>query len=367
MSGFSTRPLYDNCAYKQQVQQSTSPFVSHMDSSRFNNCGINGSNSGNFNKVDIESELQGLSQFNGRCDQYMSPFNGGLDINDPQLSQFSTPWVFEYGRPGDISINNTNMMPPTDCGIRQNTGPMCNSWYGKGPVNNVNSVGSNIRPISNSTGITSAPVNGPTTMSPVRTGTQTSGNGVVTRAPAQVQSSPVIAGATAASVGVIANNLQNYANYIQQQLSNQWNSLSADQQANIQKTVSDVNKYVNDLKQQAVAKWNSLPASQQASIQTQANNLQNRLKDYISDLESKVQQWGNQVSNQWNNWITDEQAKWNALPSSQQNSIVSGIQQKLANAGLTNEQTAYLNQLMGGTQAVTGIPASNDAFAPAMF
>ena len=134
MASSSTRLEYDNCAYKQELRQSTDPMRYQLYSGKYVNCGNICRADKNFPAngialVDVESELKGINRINSRCNESKHPYYDSEHIirtNDPRLPPHITPYACER----DIVPNNIPKM--THPGFGPMNPNVCDGSY---PVN----------------------------------------------------------------------------------------------------------------------------------------------------------------------------------------------------------------------------------------
>ena len=143
MSGSFTRLRYDNCAYAQDVKQSTDPLELVMDITKYVNCGNLCKPDTNYPSnaaylVDVESSLRGIDKLASECNKAKHPFcgpNGCLLTNDPRIAPHITPYACERGHQGEKAVITTNMKMPTDAGFRCQGPTQCmlskNGYYTK--------------------------------------------------------------------------------------------------------------------------------------------------------------------------------------------------------------------------------------------
>lgn len=133
MAGQFTRLDYDNCAYKQDLRQSTDPMNLIMDVTKFVNCNnlcrVPQKPVGQA-KVDVESSLWGLDKVASKCDTSKHPLcgpSGCLLTNDPRLGPHITPYACERGQSGDRAVITTNMRMPTNPGFVPTNPRVCDA------------------------------------------------------------------------------------------------------------------------------------------------------------------------------------------------------------------------------------------------
>ncbi len=144
MSGIFTRNMYDNCAFQQDVKQSTGPLGLTMDINKYINCenlckSPNEYSKDQVSRVDAESSLRGMDKLASKCNISKHPFctsNGCLLTNDVRIPPNITPYIHERGYPGEDAIVISNMKRPTNPGYTlPNTNVCQNSNYS---INNCN-------------------------------------------------------------------------------------------------------------------------------------------------------------------------------------------------------------------------------------
>jgi hypothetical protein len=110
----STRLIYDPCAYRQDLKQSTDPLAYQLYAGKYYNCDGCRPEGGKFTDnplvlVDIESELKLLNRINTNCNNFKHPFcetGNCIGTFDPNLPPYTTPWACER----DIVPNNIKKM-----------------------------------------------------------------------------------------------------------------------------------------------------------------------------------------------------------------------------------------------------------------
>lgn len=135
MAGKFTRKIYDNCAYQQDVRQSTNPLELILDVTKYVHCGNICHPNGEYPPnpallVDIESSLWGIDKLSSKCDKAKYPFcgpTGCLLTKDPRIAPHITPYACERGRAGENAVVTTNISMPTDSGIRVPDPNICRS------------------------------------------------------------------------------------------------------------------------------------------------------------------------------------------------------------------------------------------------
>lgn len=141
MSGRSTRRIYDECAYQQEVKLSTGQNNSVMDINRYvnsrNMCRPDGVfRRDGYANVDLESSLWGLDKIASDCDKTKHPFcstNGCIVTRDPRINPYKNPVACERGKIGENSVVTTNMRLPSHNGLERIDVQMCdrqgNGYY----------------------------------------------------------------------------------------------------------------------------------------------------------------------------------------------------------------------------------------------
>lgn len=147
MAGQFTRKMYDDCAFVQNVKQSTDPLELRMDVNKFVNCNnicrphSQRYQPGSVSLVDIESSLWGIDKLSSDCDSYKHPFcrpHGCLLTRDPSVRGHMTPFACERGRDGDNAVITTNMRMPRGPGYRLPNPNVCNTGNGYYSINTAN-------------------------------------------------------------------------------------------------------------------------------------------------------------------------------------------------------------------------------------
>lgn len=161
MSGYFTRKMYDDCAYKQSSKQSTDPLELVIDITKYINCNNMCQPSKPIPRnsillVDVESSLKGLDKTASNCDCDKHPFcgpKGCLLTNDPRIAPHITPYVCDRGRPGDKAVVTTNMRPPEHPGYFIPNVNICenqnNGYYSDPNRRNVNNINPNYNNLIN--------------------------------------------------------------------------------------------------------------------------------------------------------------------------------------------------------------------------
>lgn len=138
MSGNFTRKMYDGCAYRQNVKQSTDPLGLILDVNKYINknniCQPTLNNpEGVASLVDVESSLMGIDKLESDCDNTKYPFcrsTGCLLTNDSRVIPHMTPYACEWGKFGDNAVITTNMSMPSDTGFDIQDMPVCSTTNG---------------------------------------------------------------------------------------------------------------------------------------------------------------------------------------------------------------------------------------------
>jgi hypothetical protein len=135
MAGRFTRRMYDNCAFAQDVKQSTDPLELVLDITKYVNCGNICRPSVEYPPnaallVDVESSLWGLDKLSSKCDSAKHPFcgpSGCLLTKDPRVAPHITPYACERGHLGEAAVITTNMRLPLNPGYRVPNPNVCNA------------------------------------------------------------------------------------------------------------------------------------------------------------------------------------------------------------------------------------------------
>jgi len=150
MSGYFTRKMYDDCAYKQSAKQSTDPLELVIDITKYVNCNnmcqpTRPIPRNSILLVDVESSLKGLDKTASDCDCDKHPFcgpKGCLLTNDSRIAPHITPYVCDRGRPGDNAVVTTNIRAPDHPGYHVPNINICekqnNGYYSDPNRRNVN-------------------------------------------------------------------------------------------------------------------------------------------------------------------------------------------------------------------------------------
>lgn len=146
MSGIFTRNMYDNCAFQQDVKQSTGPLGLTMDLNKYINCENNCKSPTDYSKdqvsrVDTESSLRGMDKIASKCDIAKHPFcamNGCLLTNDVRAPPNITPYIYERGYTGENALVTSNMKRPTNPGYTLPNQNVCNVQNNGYHINNCN-------------------------------------------------------------------------------------------------------------------------------------------------------------------------------------------------------------------------------------
>jgi len=148
MSGHFTRKIYDDCAMRQRIDQSTSPLELRMDVTKYvhqnNICRPSKEYlPGSALLVDIESSLMGLDKISSNCDIDKHPFcgpKGCLLASDPRIQPHITPYACERGRQGENAVVTTNMQIPSNVGYEMPQSSACgnqrNGFYSNNSIPN---------------------------------------------------------------------------------------------------------------------------------------------------------------------------------------------------------------------------------------
>jgi hypothetical protein len=135
MAGNFTRKSYDNCAYKQELRQSTDPLELIMDVNKYVNCknicqpSSSKAVSNSAHLVDIESSMRGLDKLASNCDSAKHPFcgpSGCLLTSDERVAPHITPYACSWGHQGDKAVITTNMKMPSGPGYHVPNPSVCN-------------------------------------------------------------------------------------------------------------------------------------------------------------------------------------------------------------------------------------------------
>ena len=101
--GSFNRKRYDNCAYRQDLLQSTTPVNYHMFRSKFENCSILTAEEGKyyapFDLVDVEAELLNITRYDSKCDE--NRYNPNCMASSTCLSTFDKQVPIVY--PADLT------------------------------------------------------------------------------------------------------------------------------------------------------------------------------------------------------------------------------------------------------------------------
>lgn len=134
MAGRFTRQMYDDCAFNQEVRQSTDPLELILDVTKFVHCKNICQPTGKYppnsaQLVDVESSLWGLDKLASKCDSAKHPFcgpSGCLLTNDPRVPPHITPYACERGHTGENAVILTNMKMPSGPGYKIPNPNVCN-------------------------------------------------------------------------------------------------------------------------------------------------------------------------------------------------------------------------------------------------
>lgn len=124
MAGIYTRRKYDDCAFKQDIKQSTDSLELVMDITKYVNCNNLCQPAKEYRPqsaslVDIESSMWGLDKVSSRCETAKHPFcgpSGCMLTNDARVPSYMPPFACERGPQGGPFVQTHNTQMPNGPG-----------------------------------------------------------------------------------------------------------------------------------------------------------------------------------------------------------------------------------------------------------